>query len=93
MKRKMFNFVCKILKVEDGVKAPEWLLWLFFPLIKLSFFCAPIQYDFQNDIYTINGVNYAGQFFIMLGKDGLEEGTKFKILSRDNHLTVEVINN
>lgn len=47
------------------------------------------SYDPTNDIYTIYGVKYTGEFFKKLGENGMAIGTKFEVTKReDNSITI-----
>jgi hypothetical protein len=49
-----------------------------------------IDYDFETDVVTIEGIRYAGGLFRGLGIGGLEPGTALRIVNRDDGvLTVE----
>ena len=83
IKRKLFRIICKALKVSEGEVAPGWLTWIFFPMKKYAIKFACVQYDFQRNVYTINGCKISGNFFYECGKKGIPEGGYFKLLRRE----------
>lgn len=82
MKRKIFSFICKLLKVGVGEIPPEWLTWIFYPMKKYAARHAFVRYDFVSDVYTINGVKISGGVFESWGKNGIKEGSFFELLKR-----------
>lgn len=83
MKRKLFQAICRLLKVPEGTLAPEWLTWLFFPLLKYALNFAGVRFDFSSQVYTIQGVKMSESFIRELGERGIPEGGYFKLLRRE----------
>ena len=83
IKRNLFRIICRALKVSEYEVAPSWLTWIFFPMKKYAINFACVQYDFQRDVYTINGCKISGNVFYEWGKKGIPEGGYFKLLRRE----------
>lgn len=48
-------------------------------------------YDAQNDVVTIQGVKYSGDFFRDLGVGGVAVGTILRVASRRDDGTIELV--
>lgn len=96
MRRKLFYFLkAKIFKIPEGERIAGLLLlikYFLFPLYSLCCKIKNINYDFEIDVYTINGIKLHGDFFYML--NNLDIGEKFKIIKRnDSIITIERVIN
>ena len=90
MKRKIFYFICDIMKVEEGAMPPEWLMWLFFPMLKNALNFTDIKYNPRNRVYDIHGVKISEYFFRELGEGGMPEGGIFKLIKRHEDGTISI---
>ena len=84
MKRKLFQAICRLLKISEGAMAPEWLTWIFFPMLKYALHFARVRFDFCSQVYTIQGVKISESLFREWGQKGIPEGGYFKLLRREN---------
>jgi hypothetical protein len=99
IRRKLLYFyIFKVIKVPEGERLPKsamFLRWLLFPIETfLITGTKDFKYDIICNIYTIHGVKYSGFLFHSLGMNGIETGTTFRLVNRENGvLCLERVNN
>lgn len=85
MRRKLFYWLCKIVKHKQGDLLPWYLLIFKSVLMPLDFYnCTGIKYDFFRDTLIIDGIKYSRQFFHDWSKQGIPDGQFFRIDKREN---------
>lgn len=74
-----------IAKVPEGCVNPKWLTLIYkmlFPLNAMYERQSHTNYNFQTDVYTIEGIKIAGFFFRSMDKYA-KEGLKYQFVKND----------